>query len=1338
MFETMRRTMSIIFKLVFIGLLGHQTRGATTCGVVECEFWEYQCNSGECINLRFFCDGIYDCPDKSDEILEEAGTGCQNPLNDLNLQCKLPEQYFCDSFHHCYNKTDENETLCKNKKYGMRCDKYGHCLNKLLINCGNQLGYQCSDEIPCKGDVCSRRGGSSRVLDLTNECESISTFSCNSGECLEPDKFCDGIIDCKDGSDEVVANSTNVGEGTGLSCSNKWNNVAKHCILPSRYVCDIIDHCDDRVDECQPGCKHSFICDNGKCLRGKKTVPSICDGKDDCGDSSDECNSICQGKNNVFHCNDEKKTCIAIELFCNGRVDCPDGSDEIISTENVTDGTSCTSRHNPSGLRCVLPEHHVCDDVRHCKDVEDERYCKSSVTDDSHYTCKNNNTIYAATKVCNFKDDCCDSSDECGIPGCNKTFTCPNNGKCIAFDKFCDGNDDCEDGSDEITSNMSGFMCENKFNDHNKKCVLPQQYVCDNLDHCENRADECGSDCRHSFICDDGQCINRGDFCDGTNHCRDNSDERMGELGFKCDVTQKFGDVIRSCVLPQKLLFDDTLYCKDHSDECGNNGTCFKCFNDDFFISKRQVCDGIFDCPDLSDECLCMEENDNVSKVCNSYCQGQDTDSCTHCENDQIVCDGGDNCINVTYICDGISHCVDGTDEASCQAKNEENWSRQSASLNFKCETKNPQGSPEYATMCDGIPQCAFAEDECSIIKQPVMDQNASKTERQFLCGNKTMEVCKALDIKDDFLHCPGKPHHYLSKDICDGVEDCERTSPDKLSPDEQGCKDRVKCPTSRPKESRKSTIHISSFCDARIDCEGEEDEAEELCQGKGLRRFYCESRKLGDNSSDPGPLFVTSQEVLDGKPDCKDGSDECPTKLFHDNMFSSRHRMIKNVILSGVVWIMGLLAFFGNSIVMYHSITKLRSQTRFSPMMRSNYILVFNLATADLLMGVYLLALAIQNSKTNGKYCRYDQEWRTGSVCASLGSLAMISIQSSVCFLVILTTYRMIAVLRPFRVDSLRVRYTVVFVGLIWFFSLFIAIVPRLPDFKNYFVSSVYISPGVYFFDTNTPTKMELSDFANVLSAYSHDFENTGSLSWQQIHHSIKSRYPQDWPELRILGEFGYYSGHSVCLPQLFLKVKDSAWLFSIIIMLFDFLSFLYIVMSYRLIYNDASRQGALRENRSAVDENKTLQSRITRLVLADFFCLVPVCLTSFLSVLGVEINPVAYAIAAIVLLPINSALNPILYSNVFGVFYNSCVTSTTACLGKILMTKRRKPFGGNYRKAIQLEQHCFSYNRHMTSSITTNEELDEMKSLRRESNDSWNTANQCNLSAETTRLSI
>ena len=55
---------------------------------------------------------------------------------------------------------------------------------------------------------------------------------------------------------------------------------------------------------------------------------------------------------------------------------------------------------------------------------------------------------------------------------------------------------------------------------------------------------------------------------------------------------------------------------EDHCfDELGKL-TCFKCF-DGTIISNNQVCNGVVDCEDLSDECLC--ENCKVKPLCEVF-----------------------------------------------------------------------------------------------------------------------------------------------------------------------------------------------------------------------------------------------------------------------------------------------------------------------------------------------------------------------------------------------------------------------------------------------------------------------------------------------------------------------------------------------------------------------------------------------------------------------------------------------------------------------------------------------------------------------------------------------
>ena len=51
------------------------------------------------------------------------------------------------------------------------------------------------------------------------------------------------------------------------------------------------------------------------------------------------------------------------------------------------------------------------------------------------------------------------------------------------------------------------------------------------------------------------------------------------------------------------------------------------------------------------------------------------------------------------------------------------------------------------------------------------------------------------------------------------------------------------------------------------------------------------------------------------------------------------------------------------------------------------------------------------------------------------------------------------------------------------------------------------------------------------------------------------------------------YYSKHGVCLPKLFTTTKDLNWSFPFFIILFDFLTFVYILASYIYTYKVGER---------------------------------------------------------------------------------------------------------------------------------------------------------------------
>lgn len=51
-----------------------------------------------------------------------------------------------------------------------------------------------------------------------------------------------------------------------------------------------------------------------------------------------------------------------------------------------------------------------------------------------------------------------------------------------------------------------------------------------------------------------------------------------------------------------------------NNDYVFNKRHCYRCLSGDVIISSASVCDGITDCPDQSDECLCQDHSSDICK----------------------------------------------------------------------------------------------------------------------------------------------------------------------------------------------------------------------------------------------------------------------------------------------------------------------------------------------------------------------------------------------------------------------------------------------------------------------------------------------------------------------------------------------------------------------------------------------------------------------------------------------------------------------------------------------------------------------------------------------------
>ncbi|CAL8077304.1 unnamed protein product [Calicophoron daubneyi] len=408
----------------------------------RCSPQQFECSSGECIDSSLRCNGQQECYDGSDE------RGCAPRCGPLEFQCAdggcISNRLRCDNRPDCRDGSDEHGCIVPR----FRPDKpIGRPYGVIDLECiSNQPGVQPQLRLP-NGTLLeelprflvsrpSTQVVAVRISGLTERDSGLrvqcfyptgeridseitiespcprSQMMCQDGSCIDRSMFCDGQIDCPDGSDErpphcVVLPPT---IQPRQPVARPYGNIQLECrsnqlgirpilqlangtsveVLPrfrvTRPSLQIILARIGDLTEADDGLVFRCVYRTGEFGEARLTIDTPCSPHE-------------------LMCRDG--TCIPREHFCNQRQDCPDGSDEA--------PPRCHARCLPGQFTCTSGE---------CIDHGQR---------------------------CDGRRDCFDGSDEAGCrPVCQPhEFPCVSGG-CVDTQRRCDGRRDCADGSDEV------------------------------------------------------------------------------------------------------------------------------------------------------------------------------------------------------------------------------------------------------------------------------------------------------------------------------------------------------------------------------------------------------------------------------------------------------------------------------------------------------------------------------------------------------------------------------------------------------------------------------------------------------------------------------------------------------------------------------------------------------------------------------------------------------------------------------------------------------------------------------------------------------------------------
>ncbi|XP_072178685.1 lutropin-choriogonadotropic hormone receptor-like [Diadema setosum] len=299
---------------------------------------------------------------------------------------------------------------------------------------------------------------------------------------------------------------------------------------------------------------------------------------------------------------------------------------------------------------------------------------------------------------------------------------------------------------------------------------------------------------------------------------------------------------------------------------------------------------------------------------------------------------------------------------------------------------------------------------------------------------------------------------------------------------------------------------------------------------------------------------------------------------------FSSCSDLLKDTVLRISMWILGISAMVGNIFVIgLRAIRRHQVETS-----RIQSRLITHLAISDFFMGCYMMVIAGADFYFRGDYAIHADAWRASLLCRLAGFISTLSSEVSVFIIMLISLDRILCIVFVHHRDiQFSNKSCKIWLAVVWVISLVISLTPA-------------VVPIAYF---------------------------------QQ-----------------------FYGKSSVCLGLPLTTERLPGWEYSITLFLgLNLVCFVVTAFCYVAIFVAVRRSAANfskskdhgRHTKRGMQVQVKLAAKMALIVGTDFICWMPIIIMGFLSAIRVvEIPADVYAWTAVFILPLNSSLNPYLYT--------------------------------------------------------------------------------------------
>ncbi|XP_033110165.1 G-protein coupled receptor GRL101-like [Anneissia japonica] len=716
-----------------------------------------------------------------------------------------------------------------------------------------------------------------------------------------------------------------------------------------------------------------------------------------------------------------------------------------------------------------------------------------------------------------------------------------------------------------------------------------------------------------SFKCKSGHCISYSFYCDHKVDCPDSSDE-ADCIYPSCSATEFACDVGRC--LESSLRCNGISECIDATDElkCAECSEGFLRCSDGKCLHLKYVCDGLSDCPNEIDEPICSDRLpcENWQIKCENYvCVDQryicilDYDeyetilgcrdrshlyNCAafQCPAHTYKCPNS-FCIPIKGRCDGKNDCNNGEDEQYCDHYNCPGY--------FKCQDAINCISQDR--VCNNVKDCIRGDDElfCNVTCPggctcSDLSFNCSGTEWGKDKGALIPKDIRYLNVSGISSYPVGSVDELLSANlsVLKFLTILDISGNSIMAIKNSDFDQLMNLQTLRIQDNMITSLSGDVFKGSHklkyLDIHGNGLKSIDIETFAGL----AELEYLDISGNDIGEIDKNIfKDLTSIKRLISDEYAFCCLLNEKDDVNCTPDADVfsscANLMQKEVLRV--FLWIFGLSALlgnMFVIAWRMRNRPSVKSPSYTQSFLIINLAVSDALMGVYMLIIASADVYYRDDYVTHDRYWKGSFICNFAGILAFLSSETSVFTLTVISCDRFLHIAFPFNRFHLTQRSVKRVVAGGWAITLILSIIPALPS-----------------------------------SYFNNEF----------------------------------YGVTSVCLALPLTSERVRGWEYTATLFIgVNMFCFIIIFLSYSGIFFLIKRSSAKVKQMSTIDSAKkeqhiALAVRMVIIVATDFLCWVPIIIMGILSLTRrVDIPPEVYAWAAVFILPINSAINPFLYT--------------------------------------------------------------------------------------------